>query len=480
MDFSQYSLGNQTGIQPEIHTPTPPSSPIMDIPPVSAVSSQKLAAFFESPEELHKEVKKAFRSRTKSFENTEKFLQLWESVHIALQAQDSDMALKVITKGALTMGCSDIHYDLTEQKSTIRFRIDGILVDVFELTRTEYRLLVERLKYKSELKLNITSIPQDGKYRIEEDEGFIDVRVSTLPVKFWENAVCRILDSTKAIPQVADLGFMWTSKRQIDKSMDKKAWLILVTGPTGSGKTTTLYSMLQELNTRERKIITLEDPIEYELSGVIQSEVNEKGGYTYHSGLKALLRQDPDIIMIGEIRDLETANTAAQAALTGHLVLSTIHTKSASETLERLLNMGLPPYILASAIDIIIAQRLVRKICPHCAEKRPATASQNEIIKWMMKDIGIGAVSKANTQGHTLVHPIGCEHCGFTGYKWRVGIYEVLHVSDSLRKLIRDGASPVEIMEHARKNDLILMREDGILKAMRGKTSMEEVFSVVE
>ena len=262
--------------------------------------------------------------------------------------------------------------------------------------------------------------------------------------------------------------------------MEKKAGLILVTGPTGSGKTTTLYSMLQELNTRERKIITLEDPIEYELPGVIQSEVNERNGYSYHAGLKALLRQDPDIIMIGEIRDLETANTAAQAALTGHLVLSTIHTKSASETLERLLNMGLPPYILASAIDIIIAQRLVRKICPHCAEKRLANTSQNEIIRWMMKDIGIGAVSKANTKGYALVHPIGCEHCGYTGYKGRLGIYEVLHVSDTLRKMIREGASPAEIMEHARKNDLILMREDGILKAMRGKTSMEEVFSVVE
>lgn len=184
--------------------------------------------------------------------------------------------------------------------------------------------------------------------------------------------------------------------------------------------------------------------------------------------------------MIGEIRDLDTANTAAQAALTGHLVLSTLHTKSASETLERLLNMGLPPYILASAIDIIIAQRLVRKLCPHCAEKYMADESQNEIIRWMMQDIGIDAVARANKGGYTLHRPKGCEHCGYTGYKGRMGIYEVLHINDPIRKLIRDGASPSEILVEARKNDLILMREDGVLKAMRGKTSLEEVFSVID
>ena len=222
------------------------------------------------------------------------------------------------------------------------------------------------------------------------------MRVSTLPVKTGENVVCRILDSTKAIPGVGELGFVWTSKRQIDKSLAKKSGMILVTGPTGSGKTTTLYSMMQELNTEERKVITLEDPIEYELPGIVQSEVNERNSYTYANGLKALMRQDPDIIMVGEIRDLDTANTAAQAALTGHLVLSTLHTKSAAETLERLLNMGLPSYILSSSIDIIIAQRLVRKLCTHCSESYIAGEGQSEIIKWMMQDIGIDAVARAN------------------------------------------------------------------------------------
>jgi type II secretory ATPase GspE/PulE/Tfp pilus assembly ATPase PilB-like protein len=198
----------------------------------------------------------------------------------------------------------------------IRLRIDGELIEIVTLTRPEYKLLLERLKYKSDLKLNLTEIPQDGKYRIISDNERIDVRVSTLPVRYGENVVCRILDSTKAIPLVEELGFMWTSKRQIDRSLKKKNGTLLVTGPTGSGKTTTLYSMLTSLNTEDRKIITLEDPIEYELAGIVQSEVDEKKNYTYSTGLKALMRQDPDIIMIGEIRDLESATIAMQAAMT--------------------------------------------------------------------------------------------------------------------------------------------------------------------
>ncbi len=409
-----------------------------------------------------------------------KFDELAKYVHEALWAQDSDKAFTLITKWALSLGSSDIHYDIRESGVDVRLRIDGALSTIFTLSFLEYKLILERLKYKSELKLNITDIPQDGKYRIEDPGVKIDVRVSTLPVKLGENVVCRVLDSTNAIPKVGELGFVWTSKRQIDKVLKKNSGMILVTGPTGSGKTTTLYSIMQDLNTSERKLITLEDPVEYELPWVVQSEVNEKKGYTYLSWLKALLRQDPDIIMIGEIRDLDTANIAAQASLTGHLVLSTLHTKSASETLERLMNMGVPSYILASSIDIIIAQRLVRKLCPHCSESFIADESQSEVIKWMMRDIGIDAVVKANKTGYTLHRAKGCEECGFTGYRGRMGIYEVLHFSPEIRTLIRNGASPAEILTEARKNDLILMREDGVLKAMRGKTSIEEVFSVIE
>jgi type IV pilus assembly protein PilB len=228
------------------------------------------------------------------------------------------------------------------------------------------------------------------------------------------------LDLENAIVPLENLGFMWTSKRQVEKSLKKKNGMVLVTGPTGSGKTTTLYSMLSHLNTAEKKVITLEDPIEYELAGVVQSEVNEKKGYGYAQGLKALMRQDPDIIMIGEIRDLETANIAAQASLTGHLVLATLHTKSASETLERLMNMGMRGYVLAASIDLIIAQRLVRKVCPNCRESYDADHDQTEIIKWMMKDIGIENVGKAKKETYKLYRGTGCEKCGNSGYKGRL------------------------------------------------------------
>ena len=407
------------------------------------------------------------------------YKELEKSLHEALKKQDSEWALELITKGSLALGSSDIHYDTSEADIAVRIRIDGELVTIATLEKQEYKLLLERLKYKSNLKLNITEIPQDGKYRVSDDGANIDVRVSTLPVRYGENAVCRILDSTKSIPSVEELGFMWTSKRQIEKSLMKKNGTILVTGPTGSGKTTTLYSMLAGLNTSEKKIITLEDPIEYELPGVVQSEVDEKKNYTYATGLRALLRQDPDIIMIGEVRDLESATIAMQAAMTGHLVLSTLHTKSAGETIERLMNMGVPNYILASWLDVIIAQRLVRRLCPHCSEPYEADEAQTNIIKWMLKDIGIAWVARRK-DNYTLYHSKGCAQCGMTGYKWRIGIYEVMGFSENLRTLVRNNASPHDIIEAARTGDLMLMREDGILKAMQGKTSLEELFKVIE
>ena len=408
-----------------------------------------------------------------------RFAILEMEIHAALARQDSDATLTLITKWALGFGSSDIHYDTAEAEIHIRLRIDGELTRVAALTRGEYKLLLERLKYKSDLKLNLTDIPQDGKYRITTDDERIDVRVSTLPVRYGENVVCRILDSTRAIPSVDDLGFMWTSKRQIDRSLKKKNGTILVTGPTGSGKTTTLYSMLTSLNTEDRKIITLEDPIEYELAGIVQSEVDEKKNYSYSTGLKALMRQDPDIIMIGEIRDLESATISMQAAMTGHLVLSTLHTKSAGETIERLMNMGVPNYILASGLDVIIAQRLVRRLCPHCISSYEADASQIDIIKYMLKDLGIEALADKK-DGFKLYKSAGCNECGMTGYKGRIGIYEVMNFSEEVRALIRSGSSPSAIVTAARKWDLMLMREDGILKAMQGKTSLDELFKVIE
>ncbi|MDQ7009600.1 MAG: GspE/PulE family protein [Candidatus Gracilibacteria bacterium] len=404
------------------------------------------------------------------------FLKIENEVKDSLKNQKTDDALRDITLGALFLGSSDVHYECYENEIIVRLRIDGILVDIFELSKIEYKYVLERLKYASHLKLNITNIPQDGKYEIKLEHKKIDVRVSTLPTKYGENIVSRILDASKAIIDFEELGFFWTSKRMIEKAIKKRNGMILVTGPTGSGKTTTLYTTVSKLNTRDKKIITLEDPIEYELPGIIQSEVNEKNGFTYEMGLKALLRQDPDIIMVGEIRDYETLNIATSASLTGHLVLSTLHTKSAAETLDRIINMGLPPYILASALDIIIAQRLIRKICSDCKHEKVKTPEELALVKAMMKDIGMGELLINSIK---LYEGVGCEKCNHSGYKGRMGIYEIITFSNKLRDLIRSGATVEKIINEARKGDLITMKEDGILKAIKGHTTITEILRVI-
>ncbi|MBW7954946.1 type II/IV secretion system protein [Candidatus Gracilibacteria bacterium] len=408
--------------------------------------------------------------------NSSKFADLENIVKGFIQRQDSENTLKTITLGAINLGASDIHYDHRVEDIIVRFRIDGVLVDIFALEKKYYKLLLEKIKHSSNLKLNITNIPQDGKHSVDLGDKKIDVRVSTLPTPYGENAVCRLLDAKKAIIDFDELGFFWTTKRMLEKAISKKNGLILVTGPTGSGKTTTLYTILSKLNSRDRKIITLEDPIEYELPGVIQSEVNEKNGYNFSMGLKALLRQDPDIIMMGEIRDAENLDIATQASLTGHLVLSTLHTKSAGDTLDRIINMGLKPYILASALDTIIAQRLVRKICENCKVETKKSKEETQIIKHMMKEIGMNSLPADNIK---LFTGLGCEKCNNSGYKGRIGIYEILSLNDEIRELIRSGASAQEIISTGRKLDMITMKEDGILKSLKGFTTIQEVLKII-
>lgn len=407
---------------------------------------------------------------------SEKLTQLENTIKWYLSKQDTDNTLKYLTLWALWLWSSDIHYDNYETFTIIRFRIDGVLVDIFKLEKKEYKLLLERIKHSSNLKLNISNIPQDWKYSISVENWKIDVRVSTLPTPFWENMVSRILDSKKAIIDFEQLWFFWTTKRLLEKAILRNNWMILVTWPTWSWKTTTLYTILSKLNSREKKIITLEDPIEYQLSWIVQSEVNEKNGYTFDMWLKALLRQDPDIIMLWEIRDYETLNTATQASLTGHLVFSTLHTKSASETLDRIINMWIKPYILASSLDTIIAQRLVRKVCDNCKTQYEKTPEETQIIKSMMSEIWMKWVNIDNIK---LYKWSGCEHCNNSWYKWRLWIYEIISLNETLRNLIREWSTSEEIINEARKNDMIVMKEDGILKALKWFTTIEEVLKVI-
>jgi type IV pilus assembly protein PilB len=418
---------------------------------------------------LEKEEKKKYTST--------KFQELEKLVKWFLAKQDTDSTLKCITFWALNLWVSDVHYEAWEHFTVIRFRIDWVLVDIFNLDKREYKLFLERLKHSSALKLNISNIPQDWKYSLKNEDGNkIDVRISTLPTAYGENVVCRILDSKKSIIDFKELGFFWTSERMLERAINKKSWMILVTGPTWSWKTTTLYTILSKLNTRDKKIITLEDPIEYELVWVIQSEVNEKSWYTFELWLKALLRQDPDIIMLGEIRDAENLNIATQASLTWHLVLSTLHTKNATETLNRIINMWLKPYILASSLDTIIAQRLVRKICPKCKVEVEKTQEETILIKEMMKE---NWMEKIVSESIKLFKWNWCEYCNNSWYKGRLWIYEIISLNEKLRNMIREGANTEEIIAQGRKMDMITMKEDWILKALKWYTTIEEVIRVV-
>ena len=404
------------------------------------------------------------------------FKKIEDKVLKSLKMQKTDDALVHITSWALFLDSSDIHYEIYEDKVIIRFRVYGFLVPIFSLSNKKYKPLLERLKYSANLKLNIVDIPQDGKYILKIENKKINIRVSTLPTKYGENIVCRLLDASKTIINFEELGFFWTSKRMIEKAINKKNGMILVTWPTSSGKTTTLYTMLSKLNTPEKKIITLEDPIEYELSWIIQSEVDESKNYNFDTWLKALLRQDPDVIMVWEIRDKETLDIATTASLTWHLVLSTLHTKSAAETLDRIISMWLKPYIIASSLDIIIAQRLVRKICTNCKKEKTKTSLEKALIQNMINEIGMKSLDTKNLK---LYEWTWCENCNHSWYKWRVGIFEIIYLSENLRDLIRKGTNTGEIIREARNIDLITMKEDGILKAIKGYTTIEEILRVI-
>lgn len=394
------------------------------------------------------------------------FQHILDETHLALDRQDSDGALAAIIRWAIQLRASDVHLELHEVDSEIRYRIDGDLVTVGTLKTKEHVLIVERMKYKSNLKLNIHEVPQDGKFRFshENNGSEIDVRVSVMPTRYGESIVCRILDSSSTVINFDGLGIIWPQKEIILNTLRKKQGMILVTGPTGSGKTTSLYTMIDVLKQPEDKIITLEDPIEYQIPGVMQSEINERAGYTFAMGVRSVLRHDPDIIMIGEIRDLDTANTAVQASLTGHLVLSTLHTKSSLETLERLENMGVSAFDVAASVDVVISQRLVRRVCRHCAVQ-DTLASQPEDTK-LLERYG---VHEAMTQKGTW-----CDACGHTGYSGRMGVYEVLQITNEIRDAIRAQKSDSEIRKIAIASGFLTIQDDARAKILLGMTTLEE------
>ena len=327
----------------------------------------------------------------------------------------------------------------------------------------------------AKLRLNVTNIPQDGRYYFTVNNRKIDVRVSVLPTEYGESFVMRLLDSSRHLISFEELGFSGPYLTKIENLTKISHGMILVTGPTGSGKTTTLYTMLAQFNKPEAKIITLEDPIEYHLPGISQSQINEKGGYNFASGLRSILRQDPEVIMIGEIRDLETAETAAQAALTGHVMLSTLHTNSAIETIPRLINIGLPSFMIGPSLNTIIAQRLCRRICPNCSKPKPIPKAELDELQRVLETIKSVRPAEALAIPDTLPVAEGCEICNHTGYKGRVTVAEFLEIDFEMKDLILNKASTTKMIEAARRKGMITMREDGVLKVLQGITTLEEV-----
>ncbi len=395
-----------------------------------------------------------------------------------LKDMSAEESLNIINVGALKTHASDIHFQPEEKGVLVRFRIDGLLQNIFRLDSKIYENLANQLKYKAGMKINIQNVPQNGRYFFMINDRKIDVRVASLPSPFGDTLSCRLLDSGRKIFTYEQLGFTGALLPLMQKANNLSHGMVLSTGPTGSGKTTTLYSILQNYNTPEKKIITLEDPIEYNIENISQSQINEKRGFTFASGLRSILRHDPDVIMIGEIRDLETAQTASQAALTGHVVLSTLHTNSALETIPRLVNMGLPEFMIAPSLSIIIAQRLVRLICQDCAKEQDISDSERGEIDKILQ--GIRAVApeiNVNLPGKLKMGQ-GCDKCSHTGYSGQTVIAEIIIIDEDFKNLILNKQGIKELTAEARRKKILNMEEIGIIKVTEGLTTLEEIHRV--
>ncbi len=392
--------------------------------------------------------------------------------------------LEIILAGAIAIKASDIHIEPEKDRGRLRLRLDGILQDVTFFDSDVYRLLNTRIKLLSGLKLT-SKITQDGRFSIMEGEEELSIRTSLIPGSYGESIVMRILDPKSIQVAFEDLGIEPYLYKVVQDEIIKPNGMILVTGPTGSGKTTTLYAFLQKIYSTEINIITIEDPVEYHLEGITQTQVNAKRDYTFPEGLRSALRQDPDVIMVGEIRDGETAEIAVQSALTGHMVFSTLHTNNAAGVIPRLIDLGVNPKIMVSALSLSIAQRLVRKLCENC--KKVKTPSDDELaviqlvletIKTEGKDI---SSYKVPAEGpFTIYQSVGCEKCNMTGYKGRIGIFEAIKTDEAIEKIMPTNPSEREIKKVARTQGILSMRQDGIIKILHGITSIDEVQSVVD
>ncbi len=392
--------------------------------------------------------------------------------------------IELIMYSAYVLGASDVHIETSEDKARVRFRLDGILMEVVEFDMQTFARILNRIKLTAGLKISIRNNAQDGRFTIKLPDIELEIRTSTLPDAYGESIVMRLLDPKAISVPLEKLGFLPYFQEIILNEVEKPNGMIINTGPTGSGKSTTLFALLRKLIKPENKILTIENPIEYHVDGITQTQVNHEKGYDFLSGLRAALRQDPDVIMVGEIRDTETAKTAVNAALTGHLVLSTLHTNSAAGAFPRFMELGVDPKILATAMNIAIAQRLVRKLCPFCKVQVNANDPKNKKQIEKITEIYNGIQNKEKfldvSKEHIVYEAVGCEKCNGTGYKGRVAVVEGILMDEKLESILPTRPTEREIIENTRHQGILTLKEDAVVKIINGETSYNEVKRVIE
>lgn len=391
----------------------------------------------------------------------------------------SQIVSKLLLK-AIRERASDIHLEPTSKELQVRFRVDGILKIFLTLPKEAHRSTVSRIKVLTNMKLDETRLPQDGRFQAVIDKREVDFRVSTFPTVEGEKVVMRILDKSAGTLALEELGLKGRAFKILEDNISKSHGMTLVTGPTGSGKTTTLYAVLQKIKNPQINIVTLEDPVEYRVDGVNQGQVNTEIDFTFARGLRSIVRQDPNVIMVGEIRDQESASLGIQSALTGHIVLSTLHTNDAAGAIPRLIDMNVEPFLITSSLNAVVAQRLARKICENCKGPYPASTAELEEVKAEIKKLPSLEASEMRGKELHFQKGKGCSVCGDGGYKGRIGIFEILPVTNTIKNLINRKSSSVEIGETAIKEGMITLKQDGVLKALDGLTTLEEVWRVTK
>ncbi len=447
---------------------------------ISEKSLERIIHLYDSLPNV-KPITKDIEIRLEDLSSVQNDVNDFRSLQDLLEKRSTTDIVTFLLGAGLKLEASDVHVEAEEKGIVVRFRLDGILHDVAMLPVEAYKKLVARIKLVSALKININTTPQDGRFTIKNPDGDVDVRVSTMPTVFGESIVMRLLRQTRGGLSLDQIGLVGDAYEKLKHEIERPNGMIITTGPTGSGKTTTMYAVLQILNEPGVKIITLEDPVEYRMQGINQSQIDRSKDYTFAKGLRSILRQDPDIAMVGEIRDLETADIAIQAALTGHLILSTIHTNSASGAIPRFLSMGVKPFLLAPALNCVIGQRLVRLLCQKCKKKVTLSDDQKERVETALANLPPKQAADIAQKEKVFYTGDGCEACHGIGYKGRVGIYEIFIMSQVIEQLILTGqVSEFEIEKIAVQNGMVTMVQDGLLKALEGKTSVDEVFRVIE